>query len=416
MKKKLTVLISLMLFLCFAFSMFACEKPDDDKGGKEVFKVGLICSGTLDDFYDFEFIEAFKNVCQQQNVEYVVKTNVLQTQKSYIVANDLVNDGCDLIFANASGFENYMWRIAGEKMTVQFCQASGIKDFANRNNGERRYNFHNVYLSVYQTKYLAGYAAGLKLNEMKDRAVDNEFLVGYVAPFTNSEYISAYSAWYIGLQSALDEGYTAKMQVYFTGYLYNEYCEQTAVETLHKNNCIMIGSDTQSFVVSNLCEEKGIFHTGINANAMENCPNTLILANKTNWEPYFEYIIHKTKNGLDFANDWFGETGETIYDGTSFIAKLGSCAVQGTEERLSSVFNELKAGTRKVFDINNFTVDGQQIDINLLRDLDDDNDPSEKVVYQDFDNGGYYFAECERRSYPYFSLEIDNIDPLNRFA
>lgn len=417
MKKILTILLSLILSLCFAFSMSACDNTGDGEENQEVFKVGIICSGSEDDFYDFEFIDAFIKVCQQQNVEYLIKTNISETRQSYVVASDLVNAGCDLIFANSPGFEDYMWELAGEKKDVQFCQASGIKDYANLYTGGKRYNFHNVYLSVYQTKYLAGYASGLKLNEMKDKAVDNEFLVGYVAPFTNSEYISAYTAWFLGLKSALDEGYTAKMQVYFTGDLHNEYTEETAVQTLLKNKCVLIGSDTQSFTVSNLCEENGIPHTGVNGDAMADCPNTLILATKTDWKPYFDYIIDKTKNGLDFANDWFGEVGGSIYDGTSFITEIGDCAVQGTEEKLNIVFQELILGTRKVFDVNNFTVEnGERIDTKKLLDINGDNDPNEQVVYQDFDNGGYYFAECEHRSYPYFNIEIDDIEPLNRIA
>lgn len=418
MKKKLTILISLMLSLCFAFGVSACEKPTgDDEKEQDVFKVGIICSGKENDFYDFEFIDAFKKVCIQQNVEYVVKTNISETRYSYIVASDLINAGCDLIFANSAGYEDYMWELAGEKQDVQFCQASGIQNYVNKYSGEKRHNFHNVYLSVYQTKYLAGYASGLKLNEMKDKAVENEFLVGYVAPFANSEYISAYTAWFLGLKSALDEGYTAKMQVHFTGDLHNEYSEQTAVTTLLENGCVLIGSDTQSFVVSNLCEEANVPHTGVNSEAMADCPNTLILATKTDWKPYFEYIITKTKKSLDFAGDWFGEVGESIYDGTSFISDIGDCAPEGTEEKLNIVFQELILGTRKVFDVNNFTVDnGERIDTKKLLDLNGDNDPNEQVVYQDFDNGGYYFAECVHRSYPYFTIEIDDIELLNRIV
>ena len=417
MKKILTILLLLMLSLCFTFSVSACNNTGDDgEEHQEVFKVGIICSGSEDDFYDFEFIDAFKKVCQQQNVEYVVKTNISETRYSYVVASDLVNAGCDLIFANSPRFEDYMWELAGEKKEVQFCQASGIKDYANLYTGGKRYNFHNVYLSVYQTKYLAGYASGLKLNEMKDKAVDNQFLVGYVAPFTNSEYISSYTAWFLGLKSALDKDYTAKMQVYFTGDLHNEYYEETAVETLLENKCVLIGSDTQSFTVSNLCEENGIPHTGVNGDAMADCPNTLILATKTDWKPYFEYIITKTKNSLDFASDWFGEVGESIYEGTSFVTEIGDCAVQGTEEKLNTVFQELVSGTRKVFPITAFTEDGKQIEEELKLDLNDDYDPDTIVVMQDYGSGEYYFAECEHRSYPYFAIEINDIELINRIA
>ena len=101
---------------------------------------------------------------------------------------------------------------------------------------------------------------------------------------------------------------------------------------------------------------------------------------------------------------------------TSFIAEIGNCATEGTEEKLNAVFQELISGARKVFPITAFTEEGKQIDELLKLDLNDDDDPDTNVVMQDYGSGEYYFAECEHRSYPYFIIEIDNIELLNRIA
>ena len=418
MKRLIRLLVVILLSFCLIFGMTACNGLDDDgEQEQEIFKVGLICSGDEYDFYDYDFITAFRTVCQEKNVEFVVKTNVYQTGYSRSIAQNLINEGCDVIFANSAGYEEFMWELAGENPNVQFCQVAGIKNFIYKHlSHSKRRNFHNAYISSYKTKYLAGYAAGLKLNSMKDKAVENEFLVGYVTPLATSEYISSYTAWYLGLKASLDTNYTAKMQVYCTGDLFNEYAERTAVETLVENGVVLMGSETQSFVVSEFCNEAGIPHTGVNDEAILDYPETFILATKTDWSYYFDYVISKAQANLDFSGEWFGETGEGIYDGTSFISLMGDCAETETETKLAEVFEELKLEQRRVFDTSTFTVEGKKISNSLQKDLDADNDNDTSVVAQDFLTGISYFNECDHRSFPYFDLEIDGIEIIRRVS
>ncbi|MBQ6979736.1 MAG: BMP family ABC transporter substrate-binding protein [Clostridia bacterium] len=418
MKKLLTLLITVILAVSCCFSLTACgEKP----------VAGLICLHGEQSTYDKNFIEAFKTACDNKGVAYTIVTDIPEGEACYTKASELVDNGCKVIFADSFGHEPYLIQAANENPDVQFCHATGTGVSTQKKDGadySTPSNYHNTFASIYEGRYLAGYAAGLKLNEMKDKAVDNNFQVGYVGAWTYAEVISGYTSWFLGLQEALDDGYTATMLVQFTGSWYDETAEKTAAETLINKGCVLISQHADSMGAPTACDSANIPNVAYNGTTGK---NTLVAYSKIDWVPYFEYMLDNYA-AKSIKKDYVG----TLSDGSVKYA-LGSNCVSGTAEKLAVIEKELKEGTRQVFDCSKFTVKNakiadeyNQITVDesnhltaYLADVNDDKDAKGTSTYAadtnviKTDKGITYFSESSFRSAPYFDLTIDGITLLN---
>ena len=149
-------LAAVMLLVCFA----GCSKKD---AGADI-KVGFIFLHDENSTYDLNFIKAADEACEALGISEenkVYKTNIPEGQECLDAAKDLVDQGCTFIFADSFGHEDYLIEAAKEYPEVQFCHATGTKAHT-----ENLPNFHNAFASIYEGRYLAGIAAGMKLNEM----------------------------------------------------------------------------------------------------------------------------------------------------------------------------------------------------------------------------------------------------------
>ena len=124
-------------------------------------KVGFIFLHDENSTYDLNFMNAAKEACEKLGIEYMTKTNIPEGQECYEAACELADAGCNFIFADSFGHEDYMIEAAKEYPEVQFSHATGTKAHT-----ENLDNFHNAFASIYDGRYLAGVAAGMKLNEM----------------------------------------------------------------------------------------------------------------------------------------------------------------------------------------------------------------------------------------------------------
>jgi len=210
MKKFLALLLSLVMVL----ALVACgDKKDDtntdDQDNNEVtdFKVGFIMLHDENSTYDLNFINAAKEACETLGVEYTIVTNVPEGQECYDKAAELADAGCNIIFADSFGHEDYMIQAAKDFPDVQFCHSTGTKAHT-----EGLSNYHNAFASIYEGRYLAGIAAGMKLNEMiaNGEFTADEAKIGYVGAFTYAEVISGYTSFFLGARSVCP---TATMEV-----------------------------------------------------------------------------------------------------------------------------------------------------------------------------------------------------------
>ena len=421
MKKLLSILLALvMLVSCLAFA--ACGDANDD--GKDTdaavdtgadtngdvvanadFKLGVILLHDEFSTYDLNFmngVEEAKAALGLSDEQVIMKKNIPESDACYEAACDLVDEGCDVIFADSFGHETYMIKAAREFPNVQFCHATGTMAHT-----EGLANFHNAFASIYEGRYLAGVAAGLKLNEMiaNGDITAEQAKIGYVGAFTYAEVMSGYTSFYLGAKSVCP---SVTMEVQFTGSWYDETAEKNAAQALIANNCVLISQHADSMGAPTACEEAGVPNVSYNGSTVEDCPNTFIVASRINWAPYFKLICENAAKGEAIPTDYTG----TIATGSVVLTDVNTqAAAAGTVEKLEEVKAGLLDGSIKVFDTaadNFITVAGAKLD-SYMADVDTD-EAFEKDTEVVSDG---YFHESEYRSAPYFDVQIDGITLLN---
>ena len=402
MMKKIT---ALLLAMVMVFALCACSNNNDDKkdddGNKTAsdIKVGFIFLHDENSTYDLNFMNAAEAACKNLGVEYVFKKNIPEDQKCYDAAAELAEEGCNIIFADSFGHESYIIEAAKEFPDVQFCHSTGTLAHT-----ENLSNYHNAFASIYEGRYLAGIAAGLKLNEMianGDFTAD-EAKMGYVGAFTYAEVISGYTSFFLGARSVCP---SVTMDVTFTGSWYDETAEKVAANTLIKNGCKLISQHADSMGAPTACETAGVPNVSYNGSTVSACPNTFIVSSRIDWTPYYEYAIKAVMNGETIDTDWTG----TLKTGSVVLTDVNEkAAAAGTADAIAEAKAKLEDGSLKVFDITTFTVEGKQLD-SYMADVDTDKDyTADTEVVKD---GA--FLESTYRSAPYFDVQIDGINLLD---
>ena len=405
-KKILALALAVLMVFAMGVSMTSCSGEQGEAGEvADDFKLGVILLHDEASTYDLNFIEAVNRAAEAlglDDTQVIMKKNIPEGNECYEAAADLVDEGCDVIFADSFGHEDYMIKAAKEFPEVEFCHATGTKAHT-----EGLANFHNAFASIYEGRYLAGVAAGMKLNEMIEAGTINpeQAKMGYVGAFTYAEVMSGYTSFYLGAKSVCP---SVTMEVQFTGSWYDENEEKNAAIALMNNECVLISQHADSMGAPTACEERGVPNVSYNGSTVAACPNTFIVSSKIDWTPYFKLICEASMNGTEIPTDWTGtiETGSVVLTDVNTQA-----AAAGTVEKIEEVKAALVAGEVKVFDTATegfITVDGAPL-ASYMADVDTDAafTPDTEAVADG------YFHESEYRSAPYFNVEIDGITLLN---
>lgn len=404
MMKKIT---ALLLAMVMVFALCACgnnsdDKKTDDNADASKIKVGFIFLHDENSTYDLNFMNAAEAACKNLGLDesqYVFKKNIPEDQKCYDAAAELAEEGCNIIFADSFGHEPFIIEAAKEFPNVQFCHSTGTLAHT-----EKLANYHNAFASIYEGRYLAGIAAGLKLNEMianGDFTAD-EAKMGYVGAFTYAEVMSGYTSFFLGARSVCP---TVTMDVTFTGSWYDETAEKEAANTLIKKGCKLISQHADSMGAPTACETAGVPNVSYNGSTESACPNTFIVSSRIDWTPYYEYAIKAVMNGETIDTDWTG----TLKTGSVVLTDVNKkAAAAGTAEAIAEAKAKLEDGSLNVFDTATFTVEGKKLD-SYMADVDTDKDYTKDTEV--VENGVFY--ESKFRSAPYFDVMIDGINLLD---
>ena len=398
MKKLVALVLSLMLVLGCT-SVFA----EADLSGV---KLGVILLHDEDSTYDLNFINGVieaKEALGLSDDQVIMIRNIPESNDCYEAAVELAEEGCNIVFANSFGHESFMIEAAKEYPEVEFCHATGT-----RAHTEGLSNYHNAFAAIYEGRYLAGIAAGMKLNELKAAGKLNGAhpVMGYVGAFTYAEVMSGYTSFSLGAKSVCED---VTMKVQFTGSWYDEKEEKTAAEALIAAGCDLISQHADSMGAPTACENAGVPNVSYNGSTVTSCPNTFIVSSRINWAPYFVYIVNQIAKNEAIATDWTG----TIATGSVVLTDVNvPAAAAGTVEAIEAAKTAFLNGEVKVFDTakeNFMLVKGAPI-TSYIADVDDLGDyvPETEVVFDGF------FHESEFRSAPYFNIELDGIELLNQ--
>ena len=225
MKKFLSLLLVVAMIVTAMVTFAGCGTETGTENVNADFKIGFIFLHDENSTYDKNFLDAAQAATEELGLkpeQVIFKTNIPEGNECYEAAADLADQGCDIVFANSFGHEPYMLKAAKEFPDVEFCHATGTTAHT-----EKVANFHNAFASIYEGRYLAGIAAGMKLNEMIENGdiTAEEAKMGYVGAFTYAEVISGYTSFYLGAKSVCP---SVTMEVQFTGSWYDEALEKEA--------------------------------------------------------------------------------------------------------------------------------------------------------------------------------------------
>ena len=397
MKKFASLLLALVMCLCCLTTAALAERAPV---AKDDLKIGFIFLHDENSTYDLNFITAAKAACEKLGIAYETKTNIPEGQECYDAAAELADAGCDIIFADSFGHESYMIQAALEFPEVEFCHATGTKAHT-----ENLPNYHNAFATIYEGRYLAGVAAGMKLNEMIEAGTitADQAKIGYVGAYPYAEVKSGYTSFFLGARSVCP---SATMEVTFTGSWYDEALEKEAANKLIAGGCKLISQHADSMGAPTACETAGVPDVSYNGSTEAACPNTYLISSRIDWAPYYEYAITAAMNGEAIDADWTG----TLATGSVVLTDVNEkVAAKGTAEKIAEVTKQLEDGTLHVFDTSTFTVKGETL-TSYMADVDTDADNAGDT--EAISDG--YFHESEFRAAPYFNVQIDGINLLDQ--
>lgn len=361
---------------------------------KEDLKVGFIYIGDENEGYTAAHYAGAKAMQEKLGLtddQLIIKWTVPEDETCYDAAVDLADQGCNIIFANSFGHEPYMLQAAEEFPEVEFCHATGYQA-----KGSGLPNMHNYFTSVYESRYVSGVVAGLKLNQMIEEGTITEDTakVGYVGAFPYAEVISGYTSFFLGVRSVCP---SATMDVTYTNSWASFDLEKEAAEALIADNCVLISQHADTTGAATACEAAGVPIVGYNISMIATAPTQALTSASIDWAPYVTYAVQSVIDGTPIDADWCHGYAE----GADKITELNEKAIApGTAEKVKEVESAIIDGSLHVFDTSTWTVEGKT------------KDTYEKDGNEYISDG--YFHESEFASAPSFDILIDGITDLTK--
>lgn len=355
MKKVLSILLALvMVVLCFA----ACGNTQDaDQGDKtqtatiaaipkDQLKIGVIHIGDPADGSGYSYTHDLGIQGMQKNLglsddQIVRQLNIFDDNTTAIknAIEDCIAQGCNVIFGTSYGYMDTMEALANEHPDVIFSHGTGYKS-----NGS---NLNNYFGRIYQARYLAGIAAGLKTKTNK---------IGYVSAYGTelAETCSGINAFTLGVQSVNPDAvvYVKKLKEWV-----NPQNETAYAEALINMGCDVISQHCDTANPQIAAEKAGVFGCGYNSDMTKDAPKAHLTATIWNWDVYYTAAVQAIIDGkwVEFGNYYKG-----VKEGLCDVSPLSANCVPGTQEKIDAVkalYNDgswdVFTGVKLSFDENN---------------------------------------------------------------
>ena len=454
MKKFLAMLLALVM----ALSLVACgEKKDDTQGNgdgdasnvveaaldtpnaekgsvNDVFdgntdglnkdvKIGIVLVGDENEGYTAAHMEGIETAMATLGLtedNMVWYYNTPEDETCYDAVIKCVEAGCNLIITNSYGHQTHAQLAASEHPEVQFISATGDTALSSGLS-----NFSNAFNLTYESRYVSGVVAGMKLAEMIEAGTiaedgfdaDGNVKLGYVGAYPYAEVVSGYTAFYLGVKSIVPN---VVMDVQYTNSWFSQTAEAETAQALMNRGCVIIGQHADSTGAPSAVQAardsgKNVYSIGYNIDMLAAAPTAALTSSTNTWSVFYTYAFSQLMKGEAIATNWAGG----YEDGAVAITELGPDAAAGTQEKVDEVIAAIKDGSLHVFDTSTFTLakctDGSYA-------TDENNhvvvacavDTDGNYVY---DTGNVvfdgYYHESYNQSAPSFTLRIDGITELN---
>jgi basic membrane protein A len=351
MKKTLIVVLALAMALVFALTgcgdktqtqePVATEKPaeapatDDATPVEEpveepvaegpALKAGFIYIGPADDGgFSTSHDNGRKYLEEQLGIETVYMELVPEGAEAESVIDNMVDQGCNMIFGCSYGYIDYMEAKAAEYPDVIFAHCSGWKS-----NGT---NFINYFGRMYQARFLSGLVAGLTTETNK---------IGYVAAFGIPEVNRGLDAFALGVQAANPE---ATVEVVWTGDWVDATIAKEAANSLIAKGCDVIAQHQDATSPQTAAEEAGVFSVGYHTDQSFAAPNANVASAVWNWGPYYVNLVQSVIDGSFAGENYWGPMSDGVVD-----IVLTANAPEGAQVLVDEYKAKLLSGSWDVF-------------------------------------------------------------------
>ncbi|MBQ1311615.1 MAG: BMP family ABC transporter substrate-binding protein [Blautia sp.] len=419
MRKSIKKLFSIALAAAMAVSVFTAASVSADVDPD--FKVGVILVGDETEGYSKAHMDGISEAAAELGMDpsqIMWKYKIPEDSSCYDSAADFVGMGCDVVISNSYGHQTYMVQAAMDYPDTTFVSMTG--DFAAISGCD---NFKNAFTKVYESRYVSGVVAGLKLQQLLDDGIltaevqpdsfdaDGNIKIGYVGAYSYAEVVSGYTAFFLGVRSIVPN---VVMEVLYTNSWFDIDKEAAAAEALIANGNVIIAQHADSTGAPSSTQKlldsgKICYSVGYNVDMLETAPTAALTSATNTWKVYYKHLFETAMNGEEIEADW----AEGYNEDAVAITQLGESCAEGTEEAVAETIEKLKSGEIKVFDTEAFTVGGEKVEscpVDLSFMDWSTNPPS--VIYEGetveaIEDG--QFVESFYRSAPYFTLRIDGI-------
>ncbi len=412
----LTLVVAVMLVACGgaaaqeqpgapAEEQPAAEQPAEGAGiAAADLKIGVMLAHDENSGYDLAHIEGIEAAIAALGIDesqVIFKYSIPEDETSYDTAVDLAEQGCHIVLSDAYGHQSHVMAAAAEYPDIIFVVCTG--DTAAL---EPLDNVGNMFPYTFQSRYVSGVVAGLKLQELMDAGAVTDPYVGYVGAYPYAEVVSGYTAFFLGIRSIVPD---VHMDVQYTNSWYDPVAEGEAANALISKGCVIIGQHADSTGPASAAQTaldggKPVYVVGYNIDMRAAAPTAALTSAQNNWAALYTPVLKCMLTGEPVPVDLaLGYADDAV-----MISDLGESCAPGTAEKVEEVIAALKDGSLEVFDTANFTVGGETITSYLGIDTDGDfvGDTGEAIE-------GGVFHESTLRSAPYFGLRIDGITELN---
>ncbi|MGI6716925.1 MAG: BMP family ABC transporter substrate-binding protein [Eubacteriales bacterium] len=388
-------------------------------GDPSSIKIGVILIGDETEGYTKAHIDGIKDAAQELGIaesQIIWRYSVDESEKVVEAADQMYAEGCRLIITNSYGHQDYALDAAKKYENAHFIAVTGDKAASAVAQGIT--NISNAFNEVYQSRYVSGVVAGLKLKELIDNGTltkekapksfdaNGNIKIGYVGAFNYAEVISGFTSFFLGIRSVVPN---VAMEVYYTGSWFDFDKEKSAATNFINDGCVIIGQHSDSSGAPTAVEEaygqgKLVFSVGYNVSMLDVADDTSLTSATSVWKVYYKYAFATFINGGKIATNW---TAGFDKDAVA-ITELGKNCAEGTADYVANVIAKLKSGELRVFDTSKFTYKGKTLTWAYATDSDGDWTNDSNNVIAD----GYYH-ESYVQSAPAFSIIIDGIKELN---
>lgn len=348
-------ILALVLALAMVLGLAACGSSGSGSGsgsqsGSQTsnsdFKVGAIYINKKSDTAGYTYAhhtgitKAMKELGMNPEKQLVIVDQVPEDDTQVGAAVDtLVGEGCSIIFGISFGYLNEMEVKAQEYPNVIFSHATGFKS--------NDTNYNNYFGRIYQARYLAGIAAGLKSLETGNNNI------GYVSAYDTeyAETCSGINGFTLGVQAVNPN---ATVYVKELGTWTDEVNEYAFAEELIKSyGCGVIAQHCDSAQPQLAAEKAGQFGCGYNSDMTADAPAAHLTAPVWNWDVYYKLAI-QTAMECESADQFVEKMGGPAYygglnEGMVDVSPLSENCAAGTQDAIDQVKALIASGEWDVF-------------------------------------------------------------------